>query len=381
MTFQVDDVEFPVDHDCLSPIASIPKEYKVQILPIQNMIPRITTDIISRAHPVILVDSFIYDRYNTLLPFDKIPTFLIESKEQNKNLDSVLDIMHFFNKHKVTKGSTVYVIGGGITQDLGAFACAIYKRGIPWVFVPTTLLSQTDSCIGGKTALNIGANKNLLGLFSAPSEVIICPYFLDTLPMNAIYSGLGEAFRLSITGGYELFKMFDRHARYVIKETDFVALERIISYALSVKKSIIEYDEFETNVRKVMNYGHTIGHALEAATRYEIPHGIAVTIGIMVETELSTRLKQCPSNHQDMIIELGCALVPEQKTNMLRTITADMLVPFILQDKKAVGSIIKMPMFYGFGEMHIDDVEFNEATMIELRQAWNYVLCRLGVPE
>ncbi len=156
-------------------------------------------------------------------------------------------VLDFMSTQRVGRGSTVVVLGGGIVQDVGAFACGVFKRGVPWVYVPTTLLAQTDSCIGSKSALNFQGAKNLVGMFSAPRRVMVNSNFLSTLPQSEIDSGLGEAFRLSIIGGLDSFSQFEELLPSAL-ERDQKSLEKIIHLALGIKKSVIEVDEFELDL-------------------------------------------------------------------------------------------------------------------------------------
>lgn len=203
---------------------------------------------------------------------------LFDATEENKNINSVLTLIDFLHKNNFNKKNKLIVIGGGITQDIGGFACGIYKRGINWVLIPTTLLSMTDSCIGSKVSAN-HTSKNILGMFIAPNRVYVSDYFLKTLPHNDIISGIGESIKLSLIGGKDAYE-------YIYDEFQKKNYMNIIKISLLIKKAIIETDEFDENERKVLNYGHSIGHALESTSHYFIPHGIAVLMGIYIKNRL-----------------------------------------------------------------------------------------------
>jgi 3-dehydroquinate synthase len=183
-------------------------------------------------------------------------------------------------EYRFNKGCTLIAIGGGIIQDIAAFVGKIFKRGIDWIYVPTTLLSQCDSCIGGKTALNFQNFKNQLALFSSPSQVIIDTNFIDTLTDKEIVSGYGEIIKLFLIGG-----------NYYINNLTIFDLETIIFHTLSIKKAVIEHDEFDSCERKSLNYGHSFGHAIEAMTNYKVSHGEAVLFGIELINKLFTDSK------------------------------------------------------------------------------------------
>lgn len=217
-----------------------------------------------------LSPSTFIDLQNNILIFEAI--------ENNKDIESVLELTDKLYNLNFTKKNKLIVIGGGITQDVGGFASAIYKRGINWVFIPTTLLSMTDSCIGSKVSIN-RISKNILGVFIAPNNIVISDYFLNSLTDDDVISGIGEALKLSLIGGKNTHDFFMK--KFASK--DYI---NIIKIASLVKKQIIEFDEFELHTRKVLNYGHTIGHAIECTTNYFIPHGIAVLIGMLVKNIL-----------------------------------------------------------------------------------------------
>ena len=193
-------------------------------------------------------------------------------------MENVLELVDILLEKKFTKKNKVIIIGGGITQEIGGFCCGIFKRGIDWVFVPTTVLSMTDSSIGSKISINRNS-KNMLGMFSSPNKIIISDYFLNSLSQNDILSGLGESLKLCLIGGETTYKLFLHN----YSKKNYINLIKLASI---VKKVIIEYDELEKLERKVLNYGHTIGHAIESTTSYFIPHGIGVLIGMYVKNVL-----------------------------------------------------------------------------------------------
>ena len=204
--------------------------------------------------------------------------YIFDAIEDNKNIESVLKIIDILYEKKFTKSNKLIIIGGGITQDVSGFVSAIYKRGLNWIFIPTTLLSMTDSCIGGKVGINRNS-KNVLALFVSPNKVFISNYFLNSLKEDDIVSGLGESLKLSLTGGVTSYEYFKKN----LEDKNYI---NIIKMSSSVKKAIVEYDEFEKNERRVLNYGHTFGHAIETTSNYFIPHGIAVLIGMYMINEV-----------------------------------------------------------------------------------------------
>jgi 3-dehydroquinate synthase len=223
---------------------------------------------------VVLVDKNVQQLYN--IQHSKM--IVVEAIEENKCIETVLNVCEKLMDFDFDKGCTLIVIGGGIIQDIGAYTAKTFRRGINWIFYPTTLLSQCDSCIGGKTALNFKTYKNQLALFSAPNEVIIDTDFLNTLSDKDIMSGYGEIIKLFLTGGQYYIDNFD----------NFTILEKIY-HSLSIKKAVVECDEFEKLERKSLNYGHSFGHVIETLTNYNIPHGEAVMLGIEIINKIFTK--------------------------------------------------------------------------------------------
>ena len=257
-----------------------------------------------------------FNDFKNILIFDAI--------EKNKVIESVLILTDNLYSINFTKKNKLIVIGGGITQDVGGFAAAIYKRGIKWIFIPTTILSMTDSCIGSKVSINRGS-KNILGMFIAPDKIYISDYFLASLSNDDIISGIGEALKLSLIGGEIVYKLFlDK-----LKLKDYITIIKIASL---VKREIIQYDEFEENIRKVLNYGHTIGHALEATTDYFIPHGIAITIGMLIKNKLFYE------NKYDDINNLIMELVDQKFFNL--DLDYSNFIKHLLSDKKNKGQFV-----------------------------------------
>jgi len=262
--FNIDNTKFQTSLDITDEliIKSHPKDYKAIFSKFKNQF---------NTKEVVLVDKNVQQLYN--INHDKM--IVVEAIEQNKSIETVLNVCEQLTNFDFDKGSTLIVIGGGIIQDIGAFTSKIYKRGINWIFYPTTLLSQCDSCIGGKTALNFKSYKNQLALFSAPKKVIIDTNFLKTLSKSDIISGYGEIIKLFLIGG-----------DYYVNNINNFNFDTAIYHALNIKKAVVDFDEFEINERKSLNYGHSFGHVIEPLTDYKIPHGEAVLLGIEIINQI-----------------------------------------------------------------------------------------------
>ncbi len=202
-------------------------------------------------------------------------------EEELKSLESVQKLYDYLVQRNAKRNLTLVSIGGGILQDISGFAASTLYRGINWVFIPTTLLAQADSCIGAKTSLNYKAFKNLIGTFYPPSQVLIHTPFLLTQEDVDFYSGLGEVVKLHMIGGTEsMHRIIEALPAIIGREPD--ALLESVRSSLLIKKGFITEDEFDTGKRNMLNFGHCFGHAIESAARYEIPHGQAVVLGMLL---------------------------------------------------------------------------------------------------
>ena len=270
----------------------------------------------------VVIDRNVYNLdINCLSKINSKYYFIFDANEDNKNMVSVLTIIDLLFDIKFNKKNKLLVIGGGITQDVAGFVCAIYKRGLKWLLIPTTLLSMTDSCIGGKVGVN-RISKNMLALFYAPNRVIVSDYFLKSLKHDDIISGVGEALKLSLIGGGDTYQYFHKNYECL----DYINL---IKMSTSVKKLVIEYDELEANERRVLNYGHTFGHALEYASNYFIPHGIAVVFGMYIINKLFYQ------NKYEDLNQFMLKMIPEKFKKI--NISYEIFVNSVLNDKKNDG--------------------------------------------
>jgi len=212
----------------------------------------------------------------------------VAADETVKTVEHALGIIETLVAGGFRRNERLVAIGGGVVQDLTGFVASILYRGVEWTFYPTTLLAQADSCIGGKTSINMRGSKNLLGTFNPPRRITIDTGFLDTLPRRELRSGIGEMLHYFLFEGFEQAEAVA--AAYDELLTHPRQLMPFVRASLEIKRRIIEVDEFDRGVRNLFNYGHTFGHALEAASEYAVSHGEAVTWGMDLANELSWRL-------------------------------------------------------------------------------------------
>jgi len=209
---------------------------------------------------------------------------VVDVSEKSKEYSEVGKCVGEIIESGFRKGNKIIAIGGGVVQDISGFIASTLYRGVDWVFYPTTLLAQGDSCIGGKSSINFGNYKNQLGGFYPPHQIIIDTNFLSTLPGNQIISGLGEmAHYFMIQGGFELEFFKEAHS-------DRNRLDEVITQSLRIKKRMVEIDEFDKGPRLVFNYGHSFGHVIESLTNYGVPHGIAVVHGMDMANYVSWKI-------------------------------------------------------------------------------------------
>ena len=334
--FMVENQKFSIDETIFNSdsfnVCSVPRPYTVNW---RNDLNIVLSDIVKQldqnAADFLLIDANIYRLYFAEYHVSKEQLYILEANEENKIIETVLNVIDRIQTLMPSKNNMLTVIGGGITQDIGAFAGCIFKRGIAWRFLPTTLLSMCDSCIGAKSGVNYKSGKNQLGLFSAPRQVDICPEFLKTLDEKDILSGYGEILKLLITGGKKFVDMYCQSCDPVSRLPDKKYLKQLIFGALAVKKAVIEKDEFELDWRRSLNYGHTLGHALEVVSNYEIPHGQAVALGTAAVNKLSVDKQLLAPEMHDYIISL---IKPLLKNIDLSQVNWEKFSDLLQKDKK-----------------------------------------------
>lgn len=279
------------------------------------------------------------------------PLYLMDATEETKTLTGLEKLLQFLQQHNATKATTVIAIGGGIVQDVVSFAAHIYYRGLRFIFVPTTLLAMSDSCIGGKNGLNFRGFKNQLGAFHCPDKVLIWTGFINSLSDEAIYSGYGEIYKLMLIGGDEyyadLVADLQQHGFNNQKISDF------IYHSLDIKKKFIEEDEFDVGVRRILNYGHTFGHAIELATNYEIPHGVAVLRGIDIANYIAYKLGFLS---EKLYFSIHDFIKTKFNYGVQADYTAETLIANVKRDKKITNDKLNMIFLEQVGQLRIEPI-------------------------
>ena len=208
---------------------------------------------------------------------------IVDTSEELKTWEGLQIIFDKFVEKKINTLTKLVVIGGGVLQDAAGFCASVFCRGIEYILIPTTLLSQIDSCVGGKTSINYKSRKNIIGTFYPPSEILICEDFLYTLSHEDFCSGLGELFKFNLLRN----KITDSRIEKILHEKELILAD--VYDSLTYKISILEIDEFDKKERKYLNFGHTFGHALEITSKYKLSHGYAVIIGCLIALYVSEK--------------------------------------------------------------------------------------------
>ncbi|MGB4415275.1 MAG: AroB-related putative sugar phosphate phospholyase (cyclizing) [Paludibacter sp.] len=248
---------------------------------------------LSQSSPrAIVIDKNVWTYYEPIFIkfFKKDEVILFEATEPNKTIDSVLQLCDSVMSSQAKKNMTIISIGGGIVQDVSGFLASILYRGVNWIFVPTTLLAQSDSCMGSKTSLNYKSYKNLLGSFFPPTKIFVNVEFTKTLTEQDFYSGLGEVVKLHLMGGQRNIDIISsKIIELDSKRNDVDFITELVRDSLSIKYSYIKDDEFDTGRRNLLNFGHCFGHALEVSSHYAIPHGTAVVVGMIFANIIASK--------------------------------------------------------------------------------------------
>jgi 3-dehydroquinate synthase len=285
--------------------------------------------------------------------------------ELSKSLPRAEQLYTALAEARIARDDLIVTLGGGVAGDLGGFVAATWMRGVRFVQMPTTLLAAIDASVGGKTGVNHSAGKNLIGVFHQPIAVLVDLDFLGTLPQREYVAGLAESVKHAVIGDPELLEWHEQHAEEILARAAGV-LEELIGRSCEIKADIVARDEREDDLRMVLNFGHTIGHALEHLLSYELRHGECVALGMLVENELARMrgmLADGPGERIAMIIErLGLP------TRLPRALAAEEVAETCGLDKKVRGGAVNFVLLRGLGAPQriadISDEEIAEALRV-----------------
>ncbi len=280
-------------------------------------------------HAAILSDSNVWPLYGQAAASSleaagfQVAHFVFPAGESSKNGRTYLEFLNFLAENQLTRADCIIALGGGVVGDLGGFAAATYLRGIAYVQVPTTLLAAVDSSVGGKTAIDLDAGKNLAGAFCQPRLVLCDTDTLNTLPQDIFRDGCAEVIKYGV--------LYDP-ALYAQLEAQGLRFDRIsvVSRCVELKRDVVAQDEFDTGLRQKLNLGHTVGHSIEALSHFTVSHGQAVAMGMAIVARASVKYGQFPEKQCDSLISLLQKFTLPTKTDF----TAHDLYQVALSDKK-----------------------------------------------
>jgi 3-dehydroquinate synthase len=340
-------------------IKSSVKEYTLEMVDSILDNPSLLRSELGNGRPFFFIDKDFESHYS-----DKLSNFvgddfklLIDAKEENKEFVNLAVYIKALVDAGFRRTDTLVTFGGGVLQDISGFIASTLYRGAKWIFMPTTLLAQADSCIGSKTSINFGDFKNLIGSFYPPNKILVDPSFTNSLSDEHFNSGVGEIIKfhiLSDENGY------GRLLNYLKQDDlrDGKALQEIVFSTLQVKRSYFEKDEFDTGLRNLLNYGHCFGHALESASNFAVAHGEAVIVG-MGFADFLARERGFMKNE---IFEEFAKIFEKHYPKLdLSNIDADTIIHYLKRDKKRVTKDLTMIMGSSVGNFFkFDDVKEEE---------------------
>lgn len=324
-------------------------KYYVKIRPSFDTLGQEIEKVFNGKKILIISDTNVFSLYgeivkNQLTGFD-VYTYVIEAGESSKNTQNYLKIIDFLAEQSFSRTDLVLALGGGVVGDLAGFSASTYMRGISFIQVPTTLLADVDSSVGGKTGVNLSQGKNLLGAFYQPKLVYISLSTLNTLPQQDIANGMGEIVKYAFLSTTVTQKM--------IKEKDY---ESLIYASLLIKADIVSRDEFEGGVRATLNLGHTVCHAIENLSNYSIPHGICVAKGISKIIKASQKYYTLSEDTVKTFNEL----LSSYDFDLDAKYTDKQIVSKIKNDKKAEGDCVKAVLIKDVGDVRIVKMKIDE---------------------
>ncbi|NDD58271.1 MAG: 3-dehydroquinate synthase [Chlamydiae bacterium] len=281
-------------------------------------------------------------------------SFSILANETLKSRQSLSLQEDLLIRHHVTKDSLIIAMGGGVLSDMIGFLASTYMRGLNWILIPSTLLSMADASIGGKTAINVGGIKNIIGSFYPASQIIIDPTLLSSLEPRQMLCGLAEIIKYGCIYNPELFEFIEKRALdFMQRQPTFI--NTILDLSIEAKMEIVTLDPFERGIRCILNFGHTIGHAFESYFHFTLTHGEAIAAGMIVESLISFQRKILPQESLHRIIHLFKRYSFD--LSFFHAFNIADLIVLMQSDKKAISQSIRMPLIKEIGTMHQSDYQ------------------------
>ena len=306
-----------------------------------------------------IADLYLSEISQTLNSFD-LKTLILPEGETEKNLETVGKAVEFLSNNGIDRDSSIIAFGGGVIGDITGFVASSYMRGIKFLQVPTTLLAQVDSSVGGKTGVNISRGKNLIGAFYQPSAVIADTKYLNSLEPKRLSEGLAEVIKYGLIRDEDFFVWLSKNtSRILALEPEVMA--HLIERCCQIKAEIVSEDEREGSIRAILNYGHTFGHAIESLTDYSVyTHGEAVSIGMVMAASMAERMGMLSKDDKkDIINILESVNLPTEKPSL----NSNDFLKSMKRDKKAQDGEIRLILLEGIGRAIISNDYPNEILM------------------
>lgn len=319
--------------------------------------PKIEADFAGRNKFVVTDENLVSAGHlKTLLGQENVPTFIISpAGETSKNIDTAVSIIETMEKAYLGRDTLVVALGGGTVGDIAGFAAAIFKRGVPVIQVPTTTVAQADSAIGGKTGVDSSISKNAFGAFWHPAAVYIDVATLKTLDDRQYRAGLVESVKHAIIADSEYFEFLENNLDAILERKPDV-LEKVAYWNCKIKGSVVEADPGEQNLRRILNYGHTIGHAVEAASGFELLHGEAVAIGIVAAGLIEIEMNLAEPGRLDRIRQILQKL--DMPVKLPKELVDKDLIDLLKRDKKAVNKWPRFVLISKIGNVYSRDGQY-----------------------
>lgn len=327
----------------------------------------------SMGHYLVICDQNVASKARGLLPESKY-WILVDANEQLKTIEACGKLLEKMAELNINKDFEIVAVGGGAVQDAVTLVASLYMRGLDWVYIPTTLMSMMDSCIGGKSSINVGKFKNTVGNFYPPRAIFIEPEFVETLSPKDISCGISEGAKICFAANIDSFVGFVGEINDWRESDSPEDLMKAIFISLEKKKWFIEIDEFDRRERKLLNFGHSFGHALEASTNFAIPHGIAVLIGMMAAINRVERTPQTDSLADFITQETLRSRVTRENYELSRKIFLEALA----KDKKNSLEFQRLILPNQVGDLEVKEYPLNEYSLRKCLDATELSMTQLG---
>lgn len=304
----------------------------------------ITDENIEKIYGDVVAESFRQNNFDVKL-------LSLPPGEEQKNIENALLLYDNCFAHKLDRKSLIVALGGGVVGDLSGFIAATFMRGIPYIQIPTSLLAQVDSSIGGKVAVNHPKGKNMIGCFYQPKAVFIDTNTLSSLPSKEMVAGIAEVIKYGVIRDAELFAFLEKSMDAILQLQD-EALLKIIATSCQIKANVVEQDEKEKDLRAILNYGHTIGHAIETVTHYkQYRHGEAVAIGMLYATKIAIELGIADTS----VFDRQLSIMKNLGLSIQTGLKSEDIIKALYTDKKTVSGRLRFVLPTKIGEVIISD--------------------------